>query len=99
VRPAESRACVAPGGSAPPCGTPVEDPGRSSTTQCTNVPPGASGSSTTSASAAALPVPDQASGGDWPDPAQVNWRGIVAPAANAGLRSEERRVGKECRSG
>src|SRR5690242_1356684 len=50
--------------------------------QCTNVPPGASGSWTTSTSSrAAAGAPDQRSGGEVPAPSHVKRRGIVAPSA------------------
>src|SRR5437764_7506345 len=56
--------------------------------QWVNVPPGASGSSSTSTSSAARPgTPDHASGGDFPAPAQVNCLGRRAPSRNAGLES------------
>lgn len=59
------------------------------TTQCTNVPPGASGSSTIKARLRVEvggSVHD--SGGDWFAPSQVKSRGIDPPASNAWLVSE-----------
>src|SRR5690348_1886671 len=60
--------------------------GRSSTTRWTKVPPGASGSSTTTATVGApCRSPDQASSGTRPAPAQVYAAGMVPPSVNAGL--------------
>jgi hypothetical protein len=58
----------------------------SHTTQWVYVPPGASGSSTISATVA-VPEgrPDQASGGEVPSPLQVYRAGIFVPAPNAVL--------------
>src|SRR5215218_2073485 len=75
----------------PPAGTPPSPDdevagGTSSTTQCVNVPDGASGSSTTRANAAASSGTSvQASGGDTSSPSQVYRCGIGPPSANAEL--------------
>src|SRR6476646_6263725 len=56
--------------------------------QWVNVPPGASGSSTTNARLA-VPAggPAHCSGGEWSPPSHVYIRGIACPAANAELIS------------
>src|SRR6478735_3218453 len=86
AEPAEFIAWVAPAGTFPAATDRVAG-GMSSTTQCTNVPPGASGSSTTRAQAAGFaPAPlVQANGGDTWLPSQVNSTGMLAPSANAVL--------------
>src|SRR5215470_2281377 len=62
--------------------------GRLNTTQCVKVPLGASGSSMIMATLAApAGMPVQASGMGVLLPRQENLTGIVAPAANAGLRT------------
>src|SRR4051794_14949027 len=58
----------------------------SRTTQCTKVPPGASGSSTTSAHAAGFAaLSDHVSGGEISAPSQENSTGTPAPSENAVL--------------
>src|ERR671931_1329048 len=85
--PFEFSPCAAPLGT-PPAAISVVDGAILNSVQCTNVPPGASGSSTTSTSSRAPPgTPDQASGGESPLPSQVYCRGIAAPSANAELVS------------
>src|ERR671937_3087672 len=55
-------------------------------TQWTKVPPGASGSSTISAYEAVLAgAPDQARGGEWFAPSQVNFAGMASLFLKAGL--------------
>src|SRR5215468_10800281 len=62
--------------------------GRLNTTQCVKVPLGASGSSMIRATLAApAGTPVQASGMGVLPPRQENLTGIIAPAANAGLRT------------
>src|SRR5919204_1151337 len=70
----------------PPSSTPVVSTGMSSTTQCVNVPDGASGSSTTSARAAASwGTPVQLSGGATLASSQVYRAGTGAPSSKAEL--------------
>src|SRR5262245_62171711 len=59
----------------------------SNSTQCVNVPPGASGSSAISAKLCAAGAPSQRSGGETSAPSQVYVAGIAAPSANAVLVS------------
>src|SRR5205807_3033905 len=55
-------------------------------TQCTKVPPGASGSSTTTASSTAPEgTPLHERGGDWLSPTQVKRSGMESPLRKAGL--------------
>src|SRR5438876_595278 len=63
--------------------------GRSNSTQCTQVPAGASGSSAISAKVT-VPggAPLQPSGGDTSAPSHVYLLGIVAPSLKAALESE-----------
>src|SRR5438045_7936457 len=62
---------------------------RSYSTQCTQVPAGASGSSAISAKAAVLGgAPLQRSGGDTSEPSHVYLPGIAAPSLKAALESE-----------
>jgi hypothetical protein len=85
--PALLRACSAPAGSAPGDSDRVAL-SRLNTTQCTYVPPGASGSVTTSASEpASAGTPDHCSGGDSLRPVQVYRCGTGPPSSNAGLVS------------
>src|SRR3990170_4162119 len=59
-------------------------------TQCVKVPPGASGSSMTSANAfVSAGAPSQASGGETLSPSQVYSAGIVSSLPNASLTSEK----------
>jgi hypothetical protein len=58
----------------------------SSATQCTKIPPGASGSSTTSANAlAAFGTPLHSKGGETSSPSQVNLAGTLWPSRKAAL--------------
>src|SRR5262249_33597814 len=85
MAPALFFACRAPEGTLP-SPTPVTAGSMLNTTQCTNVPPCASGSSTTSASAFALSgTPSHAIGGDTPLPSHVYICGTRVPFAKAAL--------------
>src|SRR5271156_4541647 len=82
--------CRAPFSSVSPLAVPASRrcvrAGRSYSTQWTQSPDGASGSSTTTAIVwVFLGTPVHPSGGDWSAPVQVYAAGIVAPAAKAEL--------------
>ena len=79
-------------GTASVAGTPSLSPasraGRLNTTQCDQVPPGASGSSHISASVRDFSgTPDHARSGDRSEPSQVNLLGIIPSSVNAELRT------------
>src|SRR6266702_1060502 len=70
-------------------GSRAADPGRLYSTQCTQVPAGASGSSAMRAKAAVpAGAPLQASDGETSTPSQVCFTGIAVPCRNAVLVSE-----------
>src|SRR5438477_10022942 len=71
-----------------PSGSECNVAGRSYATQCTHVPDGASGSSTTNAKLWVLEGGSaQESAGEASAPWQENWTGMLPPASNAGLVS------------
>src|SRR5262249_8146253 len=84
VSPASLRATIAPVGGGAPGGSELVAGAMPVTSQCVNVPCGASGSSTRIAMLrVAAGMPAHASGGDLPGPAQVNSTGIAPPFSNA----------------
>src|SRR6516225_988510 len=87
MRPKELRPSALPGGRCP-VPVPDEPRGRSYTDQCTNTPPGAFGSSTSSASdLARAGTPVHVSGGAMSSPSHVYRDGMLDRFRNAELES------------